>query len=240
MTARTRLLTAALLVLGTAACSDSGGSATGSAPPSTASPPATAAPSAGTLPSAVPTPSGSAPAPGGAAAPACVTGRWRATGVTSVGGLGAATGRLTGGTGATMNVGPDGLTEVGFTGSRPLDFSAQAAGATVKGQIQYSGTLRAAVQFGRQGSDGTGKWQPRENTGRNDLRATVKLSEPVSVTLLDNATINSLTGDTLGRAGDALDVQPILRGGTYRCTDGTLRVRTQQNGPDITWTFARG
>jgi hypothetical protein len=157
--------------------------------------------------------------------------------VTASGGLGTAGGHLSGGAGTTMTVGPDGTTAVSFTGSGPLSFSAQAAGATVKGQIRYSGSLHGTVRFVPGSASGAGSWKATVNGKDNDLRATVKLSEPVSVTLLDNAGIDDLAG--LSHTGDALDVRPILRGGTYRCNGDTLRVRTEANGPDLTWTFAR-
>ena len=128
------------------------------------------------------------------------------------------------------------MTEVGFSGSQPLSFSAQAAGAAVRGQIQYTGRLRAAVLF-QPGGEGAGVWRPRDDARQNELRATVKLSEAVSVTLLDNANIGTLTGGPGAR--DALDTLPILRDGTYTCSGNTLRVHTEQNGPTVDWTFTR-
>ncbi|WP_143234464.1 hypothetical protein [Paractinoplanes atraurantiacus] len=164
-----------------------------------------------------------------------MTGDWRTTGVS--GEFGNVGGKVSGGTGATMNVGVDGTTDVGFTGSEPLAFSAEAAGATIRGQISYSGSVRAAVVFEPSGG-GAGQWRPRD-AAQNHLRATVKLSEPFSVTLLDNAGIGRLTGGELPGTGDAIDVLPILRGGTYTCAQNRLQVRTADSGPDLSWTFER-
>ena len=182
---------------------------------------------------------GTSAAAGANAPPQCVVGKWSATGVDAEGGFGKASGTISGGTGATMNVGADGMTEVGFSGSRPLDFSAEVAGATVRGQAQYNGTVRGSVQFGPEGSDNRGAWTPQGQITWDALKATVKLTEPISVTLLDNAEISDFTGDKATQAGGAVDVQPVLRSGTYTCNGDTLQVRTEQNGPTMEWTFTR-
>jgi len=218
------LVTGLLVVAGTAGC-DAGTSTDGSAPSAPSTP-------AGSSASANPAASGATAAP----APPCVAGTWRSTGVS--GRLGNASGRLTGGSGTTMTVGADGVTEVGFDTSQPVAFSVQAAGATVRGQVKYTGTLRASVSFQPRG-DAAGVWQPRDDARQNDLHVTVKLSEPVSVTLLDNANVGALTGKQVPGAGDALDTFPILRRGAYTCTGKTLHVRTEQDGPNLDWTFAR-
>ncbi|MFI6073971.1 hypothetical protein ACIA5C_20605 [Actinoplanes sp. NPDC051343] len=222
------LLTGLLVAAATAGC---GADTTSGAPPASstataAGSPPPSSPEASSGPTAAPTSS----------APPCVAGAWRSTGVS--GRLGGAAGRIAGGTGTTMTVGAGGTTEVGFTGSQPVSFSAQAAGHTIRGQIQYTGSLRAAVRFQPRGA-GAGAWQPQDDARQNDLRATVKLSEPFSVTLLDNASIGTLTGKQVPGTGDALDTLPILRGGTYTCSGNTLRVRTEQNGPQLDWTFTR-
>ncbi|MEU4245696.1 hypothetical protein [Actinoplanes sp. NPDC026619] len=136
-----------------------------------------------------------------------------------------------------MTVGADGGTELGFAGSEPLSFSAEAAGAVVRGQVLYSGSMHATVLFQPRG-EGAGQWAPRDST-QNHLRVTLKLSEPFSITLLDNAAIGQLAGEELPSAGEALDAMPVLRGGTYTCAGNTLKVNTEQNGPDLAWTFAR-
>jgi hypothetical protein len=181
----------------------------------------------------------SAASSAGGAPPQCVVGRWNATGVDARGSVGNATGNLSGGSGTMMNVGADGVTQVSFAGSQPLVFSAQVAGRDVRGQASYDGTVRGAMQIGPQDNAGKGTWTPQGTVTWDDLRATVKLTEPVSVTLLDNANISDLTGDKSAQAGGAVDVQPILRAGTYTCAGDTLQVRTEDNGPAMEWTFKR-
>lgn len=188
-----------------------------------------------------PTPSASA-APTASAQPsdvACVTGSWRVTGVRASGAFGTTSGRVTGGTGAVMTVNGGGITVVDFTGSQPVSFSAAIGDAELSGQIQYAGPLRAAVRFESPTGQTPGTWQPQTGTGDNKLRATVKLSEPFDVTLLEDARVGELTGTDLPQTGDALDVLPILRGGTYRCSADALQVQTRQNGPTMTWLFDR-
>jgi hypothetical protein len=226
-----RVLLAGVLLVGVAACGDTdedpdraGGAPPGSVP---ASAPATQSP-----PSAAPTSSSGT-------APSCVTGRWRATGVASAGSVGEARGRIAGGTGTVMTVGPDGRAEVDFTAGEPLTFTAEAAGADIRGEVRYQGSFRGALAFDPVDRDGAGRWIPQRGISWSDLRATVRLSEPFAVTLLDGASLADLGGDTLPGTNGAIDVQPILRGGTYRCAGTTLRVETRNNGPTVVWTFAR-
>jgi hypothetical protein len=206
------------LLVTVAACGDGSGNSTGE-------------PTSGTSSRAT----GSAGGP----PPQCVVGKWGATGVDAQGAAGNATGKISGGAGTTMTVAADGATQVSFTGSQPLDFSGQVAGHTIRGQASYDGAVRGTVGFGGQDSAGTGTWTPQGQITWDDLRATVKLTAPVSVTLLDNANISDFTGDKSTQAGGAVDVQPVLRAGTYSCGGNTMRVRTEKNGPAMEWTFKR-
>ncbi len=220
-----RLRRATLLGIGVllalTACTDNSGSGSAAGPTN----------SSGTTTTG---PTGAASAP-----PNCAVGNWKATVVTAEGDFGSATGTISGGTGATMNVGRDGVTELNFSGSKPVEFTVKLAGATVRGQAQYDGTAYGAVAFGPQDADGKGSWSPQGKITWDTLKGTVKLTEPVSVTLLDNARISDFTGDKATQAGGAVDVQPILRNGTYTCSGDTLRVRTLENGPNMEWTFTK-
>lgn len=217
MTVRSRTLIAAVLLLGAAGCSNDG---------------AKSDTEAATAPSPGATPTASA---AGTTAPACVAGTWRAAGVTSSGDAGSLTGRLAGGADATMTIGADGTTQVTFTEAEPVTFTMDAAGAQLAGQIEYSGKVTGAVVFEPSATGGRGTWNPRGETSGDGLQVTVKLTDPVSVTLLDEAGL----GAGLSDATDALDTLPVLRGGTYQCSADSLRVRTERNGPTMTWTFTR-
>jgi hypothetical protein len=113
---------------------------------------------------------------------------------------------------------------------------AEAAGQDIRGTVGYTGSRRGAVRF-EPGGGGAGSWQPQADPEGNRLRVTVKLLDPVSVTLLKDAGIGTLGG--LPGTGGGLDVLPVLRGGSYRCDDATLQVRTEQDGPTLTWVFRR-
>jgi hypothetical protein len=223
MMTQARMMLAGLLVMvvsGSAGCE-------GGSPPASPAVPDVASPA--------PSPPGSSVQPEAL----CVAGKWQVTGVRSAGGFGTAAGRVDGGAGATMTVGADGVTSVDFTESEPVTFSAEAAGAQLQGRIEYTGTVTAAVEFRPAAGDGPGTWRPVSTPDDNELRATVRLTEPVSLTLLDDARIGDMVRRELPRAGDALDIRPILRGGTYRCAGDDLQVRTEQNGPTVTWLFKR-
>ena len=186
-------------------------------------------------------PGASQSASGGAGtsnAPPCVAGSWRATGVSASGAVGGANATVNGGSGATMKVGQDGATEVGFSAAQPLDFTAKVGGATVRGQVHYDGTARGSVDFVPK-SDTGGTWNPHGQVSWSDLRGTVRLTEPVAVTLLDNAQLSDLSSEAANRAGGAIDTNPLLRQGTYTCQGDTLKVNTQADGPNLTWTFTR-
>ena len=100
-------------------------------------------------------------------------------------------------------------------------------------------TVCGTVLFGVPDSAGKGTWTPAGAVIWDDLKATVKLTEPIAVTLLDNARVSDFTGDKSTQAGGAVDVQPVLRAGSYTCSGNTLRVHTEQNGPQLEWTFTR-
>jgi hypothetical protein len=218
MSKRTAVLMAGLL-LAVTACTDSNGSS-------------------GTTGSPAPGATGTSGATGGPP-PTCVVGRWNASGVEARGSSGNASGSISGGAGTTMTVGADGGTKIDFAGSRPIGFTAQVAGHTIRGQAAYDGAVRGTVLFGGQDSAGKGTWTPSGEVIWDDLKATVTLTEPISVTLLDNARVSDFTGDKSTQAGGAVDVQPVLRAGSYSCAGDTLQVRTEQNGPQLDWTFTR-
>jgi hypothetical protein len=222
MSKRTALLTAGLL-LAVTACTDSNGSGGTAANP---------APSA-TGPTSTSGTKGGPP-------PTCVVGQWNASGVAAQGSSGNASGSISGGKGTTMTVAADGGTKIDFTGSQPLDFTGQVAGHTVRGTAAYDGAVRGTVLFGVPDSTGKGTWTPAGQVIWDNLKATVKLTEPISITLLDNARVSDFTGDKSTQAGGAVDVQPVLRAGSYTCAGDTLRVHTEQNGPQMEWTFTRG
>ncbi|MGE5829482.1 MAG: hypothetical protein ACM30G_14150 [Micromonosporaceae bacterium] len=204
---------------------------------------------------------GATPTPTSAAQ--CPVGKWRSTEVSSSGsGLGV-TVTAHGGSDAKVTIGDDGAVRAIFSGMRPIEFTAQVAGAQVKGEIVYGGNLDGKVDLTATNSGSTGgmtaspsgaattaaspsgsgasaAWQPVGDVDWSSLRLTVRLSEPVSATILNNVKISEVTGAQTTQAGGAVDLQPLLRDGEYRC-DGndTLVITPHGNGPTVTWTFKR-
>lgn len=233
---RTRLsviAAGAILMLGGAACSSTGG-----------------------LGGATPTPTPVAQ---------CPVGKWRSTQVAASASAAGITATAQGGSDAKVTIDDDGTVRAVFSGMRPIEFTAQVAGAQVKGEIVYGGNVDGKVDLSAtatnsgssgsmtvspgtpattdtspSGSDRSGAWQPVGTVDWGNLRLTVRLSEPVSATILNNVKISEVTGAQTTQAGDAVDLQPLLRQGEYRC-DGndTLIITPSGSGPTVTWTFQR-
>jgi hypothetical protein len=85
----------------------------------------------------------------------------------------------------------------------------------------------------------TGGWQPAGDVSWNDLRLTLKVTEPISQTLLDNARVSGVSSNQISQAGDLVDLLPILRKGTYSCGGGTLTIRPDASAAAVTWVFQR-
>jgi hypothetical protein len=191
---------------------------------------------------------GASPTPTPAAQ--CPIGKWRSTQVESSGSTAGVTVTAQGGSGVKVTIDHDGAVHANFSGMQPVGFTAQVAGAQVKGEIRYGGDLDGKVDLsgtatgsatGSAGSSGrTGPWQPIGDINWGGLRLTVRVSEPVDATILNNVRISEVTGSQTTQAGGAVDLQPLLRQGDYRC-DGndTLIITPSGNGPTITWTFQR-
>lgn len=201
---------------------------------------------------------GAAPTPTSAAQ--CPVGKWRSTEVASSGSGAGVTVTARGGSDAKVTIDDDGTVRAVFSGMKPIEFTAQVAGAQVKGEIVYGGNLDGKVDLsatggstgsmtpssggaattGPAGSGATGAWRPVGNVDWGNLRLTVRISEPVGATILNNVKISEITGAQTTQAGDAVDLQPLLREGEYRC-DGndTLIITPHGSGPTVTWTFER-
>jgi hypothetical protein len=178
-------------------------------------------------------------------------------------------GTINGGQGVTMTIGGNGATKVDFASMQPVSFAVTANGGNVKGEYSYRGTATGTLGFpggtgpgpsdtavptgtpsptdsagaGATATGGTpgqtGTWQPAGDVTWDDLRLTLKVTEPVNQTLLNDARVRSVTGNQTSQAGNAVDLQPVLRQGTYTCGDGTLTVRPQAGPGTVTWVFQR-
>jgi hypothetical protein len=86
----------------------------------------------------------------------------------------------------------------------------------------------------------SGAWSPTGSADVSQLSVTVKLTAPIATTLVNNVKVSSVSGSQNSQTGNALDLQPLLRTGTYQCNgESTLTVTTAGNGPTLVWTLAR-
>jgi hypothetical protein len=158
------------------------------------------------------------------------------------------TGTVSGGQGVMLTIGADGGTRADFSPMQPVDLTATVGGGSVKGQYSYAGTVSGTLQFSGAASQSggptpgapeqTGTWQPAGDVSWDDLRLTLKVTEPISQTLLDNARVRGVSSNQVSQAGDLVDLLPILRQGTYSC-GGTLTIRPDASAAAVTWVFQR-
>jgi hypothetical protein len=129
-----------------------------------------------------------------------------------------------------------------------LDFTGSGTGATASPGATATATASpsaspdaATPTPGPTGGTGTtGAWQPAGQVNFADLRATIKVTAPVSATIADNVKLSELTGNQTTQVGNAIDLQPLLRAGQYTCSGEQLTVvLSGGNTPTVTWTFAR-
>lgn len=169
---------------------------------------------------------------------ACFTGEWEATAVTGQVSIPQASLELTGGSGTLLSITPDGQTTLRFDAMQPITFTAALLGALGKGQYQYHGMLRGAVDTAAATGD-SGPWRPTGTVDWSQLQLTLRLTDPIDLTLLDKARLSKLPGDAQSPAGDAVDLQPLLREGTYRCEGDALTISPEKSGPTLNWAFSR-
>jgi hypothetical protein len=74
-----------------------------------------------------------------------------------------------------------------------------------------------------------------------DLKLTVKLTKPVPLTIVDGVKLGDVNTSQNAQAGNVIDLQPLLRNGTYRCNgnDTLVITPTSGSGPTVVWTFTR-
>lgn len=209
----------------------------------------------------------STPTPSPTVTPACPIGDWRSTQVAASAGGGAATLNVQGGSGVTLAVAPDGVVRADFSSMQPITFTAQVAGAQATGEFTYAGPITGAINLAggasatpsaaaspasaspgtatpspaATGGTGTGQpWEPVGTANVADLRVTVKITAPATATIADNVKVSEITNVQNTQVGNAIDLQPLLRPGTYTCAGEQLTI-TLSGGqaPSVMWTFAR-
>jgi hypothetical protein len=139
-----------------------------------------------------------------------------------------------------MNVAGTGGAGTGSATSSPS--ASPGSGASPSpGSVPSESPGSATPTAGPTGGTGTsGPWQPVGQINFADLRATIKVTAPVSATIADNVKLSELTGNQTTQVGNAIDLQPLLRAGQYTCSGDQLTVvLSAGTAPTVTWTFAR-
>jgi hypothetical protein len=116
---------------------------------------------------------------------------------------------------------------------------ASASGST--GLSTPTGSPATTSTGSTAGSGKTGGWHPTGTVNVADLRITVKVTQPVAATILNNAKVSDVTGSQTTQVANAVDLQPLLREGTYSCgsDNKTLTITTSGKDPIVVWSLSR-
>src|SRR5262249_22856006 len=116
-----------------------------------------------------------------------------------------------------------------------------SASGSPAGASTPTGTPAGSPTGSAAGSGKSGAWHPTGTVNVAALRITVKVTQPVAATILDNAKVSDVTGNQTTQVGNSVDLQPLLREGTYRCgTDNNTLTITTSSAPTVVWSLTRG
>jgi hypothetical protein len=171
----------------------------------------------------------------------CVVGDWRSTGVAGEIGGDVADVAVSGASGVTLTVGPDGAATIDFTDMEPASFGGEVAGTDVAGELSYAGqatgTIRAEADDPQAAS---GSWEPVDTADWSDARVTVDLTEPVAARPFDDTPVGDVVGQADQTTGEVVDVEPILGAGTFECQgQDTLVLSPGHDRRGMTWMLER-
>jgi hypothetical protein len=230
-TGRAMLVAAAALSIALTGCTSSGNNSNGG----------TGGPSGATT--ASPDTSGSAGASSGSStggtgtAASCLVGNWKTTGLAGKLSGNGVDGSLTGGSGVQVGITADGKTTVNFDGMQPVQFTFKVAGSDVKGSFTYGGKVNGTVKTPT-GTEGT--WEPTGSVDFSALTVTADITNPATVRVADKLPLNQFVGTGQADTGNAVDAQPILRKGTFKCTGNKLELGPPAGTPGVgTWTLQK-
>jgi hypothetical protein len=204
--------------------------------------------SIGTTPS-TPAGTGTATAPAAGSVAQCVVGNWRSTGANAVARSGGASATLTGGAGVAVAISEAGAVTIDFSTMQPAEFTAQVAGAQVRGTFVYAGKATGTIRTGEaatpsasatsgDASATSGSWEPVPPVDWGDVRVTVDLTQPVKGRPFDNVRIGEVIGNGVDQTGGVVDVNPVFGSGSYECSGDMLVITPKAQG-GIGWTLAR-
>ncbi|NJC70168.1 hypothetical protein HC031_10670 [Planosporangium thailandense] len=168
----------------------------------------------------------------------CVVGTWKSTEFTSTIDAGGAHGTVSGGSGVTVTIAPSGSADIGFDGMQPVTFDSTVGTAKVSGQFVYGGKVDGAVQV-PESATSTGVWKPVGTADWRTLTVTVDMTSPVRARPFDHVKIGDFASAGNGQTGGSVDLQPILREGTYECSGSTLKLGPPPGQSGGTWVLQR-
>jgi hypothetical protein len=219
---------AAGLTLGLAACSSSGSSGSATPGPSGSTGSSTGAASGNTVNGA-----------NGGVSNSCVVGSWRTTGTDMTSDSNGARSTVTGGSGVVLRIAHDGKATADFGSMQPVTLSTTLNGAEIKGSYVYGGKATGHLQV-NDGMATKGTWKPVGTVDWRDVDVTVDLTSPVQGRIFDKVKIPDFATAGSDQTGDTVDIQPLLRDGTYECTASTLTVGPPPGVTGVgTWSLTR-
>jgi hypothetical protein len=125
------------------------------------------------------------------------------------------------------------------SGSASTTASPQSTAYGRSAPASPSGSASTTASPQSTASGRSGPWNPGE-TDVSKLQLTVKLTQPIASTLMDNLKVSDVSGAQATQTGNTIDLQPLLRTGTYQCQgEKTLVITTGGGGPVLVWTLAR-
>jgi hypothetical protein len=173
-------------------------------------------------------------APGGGGTRAggtpCVVGAWRSDGYK----VDSDVATVTGGSGFSMEIAPDGAAAVDFAGMQPVTITVTVSGASINSQVVYSGKASGRLKLPPAGA-ATGNWAPEPGVDWGSVRVTMELG---GSKLFDNVPLADLAKDA-GGAASGTNTQPVLGSGSYTCSGDKLTVEQETTNLSVSWVLHR-
>lgn len=184
-----------------------------------------------------PAPGDATPAPPAGAVADCVVGDWRSTEVDGQVGDDVGRAELGGGAGVMLAVAADGASRLDFTGMDPVTLSGEVAGAELAGQLSYSGQATGTIRTDTGVTSGS--WEPEGEVDWSAVRLTLDLTSPIEGRPLDNVPLGEALERLDEATGEAVDVDPLLREGSFRCEQDLLVLSPTEGTDGMSWTLRR-
>jgi hypothetical protein len=139
-----------------------------------------------------------------------------------------------GSTDGTLDLNAPAPTTSSTTGQPTASLPASASASASGGSAATTPTSPAPA------SGKSGGWHPTGTVNVAGLTITVKLTQPVATTVLNDVKVTDVTGSQTTQVAGAVDLQPLLRDGTFRCGgETTLVITTSGTAPALVWSLTR-